>query len=80
MNAESPIQQPTVLFPMDQNNTWTIRRLVDETIDPATQHIIIKDCRILESETLVRSNEEKAEKLSLTDLLFLIPRQKLVGT
>ena len=25
-----------------QNNTWTIRCLGDETIDPATQHIILK--------------------------------------
>ena len=38
----STSQQPTVLFPIYQNNTWTIRCLVDETIDPATQHIILK--------------------------------------
>ena len=25
---------PTVLFPIYQNNTWTIRHLVNETIDP----------------------------------------------
>ena len=26
----------------EKNNTWNIRRLVDETIVPATQHIILK--------------------------------------
>ena len=35
-------QQPTALFSIYQNNTWTIRGLVDETIDPATQRIILK--------------------------------------
>ena len=38
-------QQPTVLFSIYQNNTWAIRRLVDETIDPATQRIILKSVR-----------------------------------
>ena len=42
MSALSPSQQPTVLFSIYQNNTWTIRRLVDETNDPATQRIILK--------------------------------------
>ena len=42
MSALSPRQQPTVLFSIYQNNTWTIIRLVDETIDPAIQHIILK--------------------------------------
>ena len=37
---ECPSQQPTVLFSIYQNNTWTITRLVDETIDPVTQCII----------------------------------------
>ena len=36
------IQQPTVLFSIYQNNTWTIRHLVNETIDPATQRVILK--------------------------------------
>ena len=27
---------------MKENNTWIIRRLVNETIDPATQRIILK--------------------------------------
>ena len=34
--------QPIVLFSIYQNNTLTIRRLVDETIDPATQRIMLK--------------------------------------
>ena len=38
----SSSQQPTVLFSIYQNNTWTIRCLVNETIDPATQRIILK--------------------------------------
>ena len=42
LSALSPSQQPTVLFSIYQNNTWTIRRLVYETIDPATQRIILK--------------------------------------
>ena len=37
-----PIQQPTVLFSIFQNIAWTIRGLVDETIDPATQPIMLK--------------------------------------
>ena len=40
----SSSQQPTVLFSIYQNNTWTIRCMVDETIDPAYH---IEDCRIL---------------------------------
>ena len=47
LSALSPSQQPTVLFSIYQNNTWTIRRLVDETIDPETQHIILKIVQIL---------------------------------
>ena len=42
MSSLSPSQQPTVLFSIYQNDTWTISRLVDETIDPATQCIILK--------------------------------------
>ena len=42
MSTLSPSQKPTILFLIYQNNTWTIRRLVDETIDPVTQHIILK--------------------------------------
>ena len=42
MSAVSPSQEPTVLFSIYQNNTWTIRRLVDETIYSATQHIVLK--------------------------------------
>ena len=38
----SPRHQPTVLFSIYQNNNWTIRRLVYETIDPVTQRIISK--------------------------------------
>ena len=37
-------QQSTVLFSIYQNNTWTIRRLVDETIDPEYYK---EDCQIL---------------------------------
>ena len=44
MSAPSPSQQPTDLFSIYQNNTWTIRRLVDETSDPANY---IEDCQIL---------------------------------
>ena len=32
----------TVLFSIYQNNTWIIRHMVNETIDQATQHIILK--------------------------------------
>ena len=42
MSALSPSQQPTVLFSIYQNNTWTIRCLVNETIIPSTQRIILK--------------------------------------
>ena len=42
MSALSPSQQPNVLFSIYQNNTWTIRSLVTESIDPATQRIILK--------------------------------------
>ena len=42
MSALSPSHQPTVSFSIYQNNTWTIRRLVDETNDPATQRIMLK--------------------------------------
>ena len=37
MSALSPSQQPTVLFPIYINSIWTIRCLVDKTIDPATK-------------------------------------------
>ena len=46
-------QQPTVLFSIYQNNTWTIRSLVDETIKPGTQHIILKIVGFLESGRMV---------------------------
>ena len=42
LSALNPSQQPTVLFSIYQNNAWTIRRLVDETIDPVTYRIILK--------------------------------------
>ena len=42
MSALCPSQQPTVLFSIYQNNFWTIRRLVYETIDPVTQPILLK--------------------------------------
>ena len=42
MSNLSPSQQPIVLFSIYQNNTCTMRRLGNETIDPATQHIILK--------------------------------------
>ena len=41
-DVPGPSQQPTVLFPIYKNNNWTIRCLVDETIDPGTQCIILK--------------------------------------
>jgi hypothetical protein len=41
----SPSQRPTVLLSIYQNNTWTIRRLVNETIHWAAQ--CIEDCWIL---------------------------------
>ena len=43
-----PSQQPTVLFSIYQNNTWTIRRLVHEMINEKTQRPsnYIGDCRI----------------------------------
>ena len=39
---ECPKSKPTVLFSIYQNNTWTIRYLVDETIKPATTPFILK--------------------------------------
>ena len=33
---------PTVSFSIYQFNTWTIRRLVDEMIDPANHRIVLK--------------------------------------
>ena len=42
MSARSPSQQPTALFSIDQNNTWTIKPLVNETIHPANHQIILK--------------------------------------
>ena len=42
LSALSPSQQPTFLFSIYQNNTWTIRCLVAKSIDPVTQHIILK--------------------------------------
>ena len=42
MSALSSSQQPTVLFSIYQNNTWTISLLVNETIESATQCIILK--------------------------------------
>ena len=38
LSALSPSQQPS----MYQNNTWTVKCLVYETIDPVTQRIILK--------------------------------------
>ena len=43
-------QQPTVLFSIYQKNTWIIRHLIDETINPATQRIILKIVGFDESE------------------------------
>ena len=42
LSALSPSQQPTGFFSIDQNSSWTIKRLVNETIQPATQRIILK--------------------------------------
>ena len=61
MSALSLSQQPTVCS-IYQNNTWTIRPLVNETIDPA---YYIEDCRISntfgscwhEDRTLMLSND-----------------------
>ena len=39
--------------------TWNIRRLVDETIDPATQHIILKIVRF----KLILITNNKASEL-----------------
>ena len=47
MSALSPSQQPTGLFSIYQNNTWTIRSFVAETIDPATQCIKLKIVRFI---------------------------------
>ena len=44
-------QQPTFLFSIYQNKTWTIRHLVNETIDPATQRIILKIVGFHEAQT-----------------------------
>ena len=36
LSALSPSQQPAILLSICQNNTCTIRRMDNETIDPAT--------------------------------------------
>ena len=41
---------------MNGNNTWNIRRLVDEAFVPATQHIILK---IVIFESLLQKKERK---------------------
>ena len=43
MSALSPCQQPTVLFSIYQNNTWTISWWDDRPSEPA---YYIEDCRI----------------------------------
>ena len=53
MSALSPSQQPTVLFSIYQNNTWTIRCLVYEMIDPA---YYIEDCQIYGENRLYKTN------------------------
>ena len=45
LSALSPSQQPTVLFSIYQNNTWTIRQLVAKSINPVNQNIILKIVR-----------------------------------
>ena len=45
LSVLSPSQQPTVLFSIYQNNTWIIRHLVNEMIDPATLNIVLKIVR-----------------------------------
>ena len=52
----SPSQQPTVLFSIYQNNSWTIRRLVNETINPATQRIILKIVEFQNKQQVLRAN------------------------
>ena len=42
LSALSPSQQPNVLFSIYQDNTWTIRWLINETINTATQRIMLK--------------------------------------
>ena len=40
-SALKPSQQVHFFFSINQNNAWTIRELVDETNDPATQRTIL---------------------------------------
>ena len=44
-------QQPTVLFSIYQDNTLTIRCLVNEAINPATKQIIMKIVGYIEKRT-----------------------------
>ena len=68
IKIKSPSQQPTVLFPIYQNITWTIRRLVDETIDPVTLRIILKIVGFLNQLKLRKSQLELSEKWFLKSL------------
>ena len=51
MSALSPSQQPTVSFSIYQNNTSTIRCLIDGMINPT---YYIEDCRIFVRATIIR--------------------------
>ena len=68
----SPSQQPIVFFSIYQNNTWTIRRLVNEMIDPATQHIILKIVKFLLSTLMsVQPKSSYNKGTYINDVQFL---------
>ena len=52
---ECPKSKPATHCFIYQYNTWTIRRLAYEMIDPATQHIVLKIVQFLEPAVLNHS-------------------------
>ena len=80
MSALSPSEQPTVLFSIYQNITWTIRCLVDEMINPA---YYIEDCRIscicwlYSSYFIIFLNSE--ERSDVNNLVWLISATENLG-
>ena len=72
-------QQPTVLFSIRQNNTWTIRCFVFETNDPATQCKILKIVGFLHTKVEGRRVEEFPQFHSYC-ILFSTFQPTITGT
>ena len=72
-------QQPTVLFSIRQNNTWTIRCFFSETNDPATQCKILKIVGFLHTKVEGRRVEEFPQFHSYC-ILFSTFQPTITGT